>query len=169
MGKPTYTVPRYRVRLVRDRQVRYKATNPGDAAAILKTICCDDRGDRECMAVVYLDGGCNVIGCELVAMGGSHGLVVTSGEVLRGALLAGARAIIIGHNHPSGDSTPSPEDITMTRAIARAGTVVGVEVADHIVVTEWGHTSMRESLGEKFEELKQQQETGNVWSGKAER
>jgi len=53
----------------------------------------------------------------------------------RGAIIATARAIIVGHNHPSGDPTPSSEDLAMTLDLVRAGNVIGIMVLDHIVVT----------------------------------
>jgi DNA repair protein RadC len=63
---------------------------------------------------------------------------VTAREILRCALGDAASAIVLAHNHPSGDPTPSDEDAAMTRAVARAAEVVGVPVLDHVVVTASG-------------------------------
>jgi DNA repair protein RadC len=67
-------------------------------------------------------------------------------EVVKRALELGASAVIMVHNHPSGDTTPSRADIDMTRAIARALDVVGIAVHDHVVIGRGRHTSMK-SLG----------------------
>ena len=59
-------------------------------------------------------------------------------EVLKPAIVAGAHAIILGHNHPSGDPKPSREDLAMTRTLREAGDLLGIQVLDHVVVTEDG-------------------------------
>ncbi|MEQ9122641.1 MAG: DNA repair protein RadC, partial [Alphaproteobacteria bacterium] len=64
-------------------------------------------------------------------------------EVVRRALELGATAVILAHNHPSGDPTPSKADVTLTKAIARAGEAVGVEVLDHVIVGRKGHVSLK--------------------------
>jgi DNA repair protein RadC len=75
-----------------------------------------------------------VIGAERLAKGGAHGCALTSRDVIRGALLANASAIVLGHNHPSGNPTPSPEDLAMTRSIQTACDAVGLALVDHLVV-----------------------------------
>ena len=142
-----YTIPRFRAQLVRERAVRYRANGPNEAAAILRTVCCEERGDREVMAVLYLDGKGGVVGCEMVGMGGSHGLAVTAKDVIRGAVIAGATGIVLGHNHPSGDPTPSQEDYAMTRSVERACDAVGISLCDHIVVTDDDAWSMLDHGG----------------------
>lgn len=64
-------------------------------------------------------------------------------EVVRRALEVGATAVILAHNHPSGDPTPSRADVEMTKAIAKAGKAVGVEVLDHVIVGRKGHVSLK--------------------------
>ncbi len=64
-------------------------------------------------------------------------------EVIKRALELGATALILVHNHPSGDPTPSPDDITLTREVAEAGAKLGVVVHDHLVIGKAGHVSMR--------------------------
>ena len=64
-------------------------------------------------------------------------------EVIRRSLEIGASAIILVHNHPSGDPTPSPADIDMTREVAEAGAKLGVTVHDHIIVARTGHVSLK--------------------------
>ena len=78
----------------------------------------------------------------------SHGNVNSSifsvREILQKALLANAVSIILMHNHPSGDSTPSREDINVTIRLADAGRIVGVDVLDHIIIGRPGYTSLKE-------------------------
>lgn len=69
-----------------------------------------------------------------VAQGGRHGAAVTAADVLRPVIRAAGSAFILVHNHPSGDPTPSSEDIHMTKALRNAGLVVGVPLLDHIVI-----------------------------------
>ncbi len=64
-------------------------------------------------------------------------------EVVRRALELGATAVILAHNHPSGDPTPSRADIALTKAIAKAGEAIGVEVLDHVIVGRKGHVSLK--------------------------
>ena len=66
-------------------------------------------------------------------------------EVLRIALLGHASAVIVGHNHPSGDPTPSPDDIAVTQRLVRAGDLVGINVIDHVIVTGDGYVSLGQS------------------------
>jgi DNA repair protein RadC len=89
------------------------------------------------MWCLHLNTRSHIIGGECVAKGGRSGLCITPADILRGAILAGASAIILGHNHPNGDPTPSDEDIYMTKVVAAAGHTVGIHLADHIVVTAY--------------------------------
>ena len=64
-------------------------------------------------------------------------------EVVRRALELGVTAVILAHNHPSGDPKPSKADVTLTKAIAKAGEAIGVEVLDHVIVGRKGHVSLK--------------------------
>lgn len=139
MSSKKFVLPTYKVRLVRDR-VTLRSANNFEAAKVLCQLCCCDES-RETMWVLYLDGHNNVVGAEQVAQGGRHGFCVTACEIMRGAIICGATRIILGHNHPSGDVTPSVEDRAMTRALEKACSVVGVPLADHLVVAASGNFS----------------------------
>ena len=65
-------------------------------------------------------------------------------EVFKAAMLANAAAIVLAHNHPSGDPTPSPDDMALTRRLVDAGRLIGVDVLDHIVIGDGRHVSFRE-------------------------
>ncbi|WP_437314689.1 JAB domain-containing protein [Sorangium sp. So ce385] len=84
---------------------------------------------------------------EGVAQGGLHGCSVTAKDILRAALSDAASALVLVHNHPSGDSAPSPEDVAMTDAVAAAGEVIGVPLVDHVILAPDGHYSSLHDLG----------------------
>src|SRR5512143_2370492 len=92
------------------------------------------REDVEVMLVVCLDGHSRVIAIHEVARGGRHSLSAMPAEILRAPIVVGASAIVLAHNHPSGDPTPSDEDYVMTRRVAEAGQIVGVPLVDHVIL-----------------------------------
>jgi DNA repair protein RadC len=105
---------------------------------------------QERFLVLLLDGRHRLIREELVSHGTLTASLVHPREVFRPALRACAAAVILVHNHPSGDPTPSPEDREVTRRLARAGEILGVAVVDHVVVAERGYCSLREEGGPAF-------------------
>ena len=90
--------------------------------------------DREHFIVLLLDRKNNVTGINTVAIGSLSATVVHPREVFTPAILDKAAAIILAHNHPSGDPAPSPEDKAMTRKLVEAGKLLGIQVLDHIIV-----------------------------------
>jgi DNA repair protein RadC len=99
--------------------------------------------EHEEMWALSLDGRNGLRGARRVAHGGLHNCSVSPRDVLRAAIADGASVLVLVHNHPSGDATPSGEDVTMTRKIAGAAAVMGIPVVDHVIVTPDGrYTSM---------------------------
>jgi DNA repair protein RadC len=94
--------------------------------------------DRESLYALYLNNQNQVLGVEEIAKGGTGAVEFSVGEAFRGALVAGAPAVIVGHNHPSGNPEPSPADEDLTRRLIAAGKLVGVKVLDHVIVAEKG-------------------------------
>ncbi len=90
--------------------------------------------DHEVVIAVAVDGHNRVLGEFEVARGGRRGAAVAAADVLRPVIRATGSAFILVHNHPSGDPTPSADDIHMTKALRNAGLVVGVPLLDHIVI-----------------------------------
>lgn len=90
--------------------------------------------EYDVVIAVALDGQSRVLGEFEVARGGRHGAAVTAADVLRPVIRALGSAFILVHNHPSGDPTPSADDIHLTKALRNAGLVVGVPLLDHIVI-----------------------------------
>ena len=90
--------------------------------------------DREHFVVVLLDTKSAVIGITTVSIGILDSALVHPREVYKPAILSNAAAIILAHNHPSGDPTPSAEDRRITQRIHEAGQVLGIEVLDHLII-----------------------------------
>jgi len=93
--------------------------------------------------VLFLDKQNALIADEVQGEGTIDQTPAYPREVVRRALEIGATAVILAHNHPSGDPTPSKADVTLTKAIAKAGGAVGVEVLDHVIVGRKGHVSLK--------------------------
>jgi DNA repair protein RadC len=92
--------------------------------------------------LLALDARHALLATRRIGQGGSRGVAVSIRDVLRVALRAGATAFVLVHNHPSGDPTPSPEDLEMTRRVAEAATAVGLALVDHVIVGRDGHASL---------------------------
>lgn len=102
---------------------------------------------HERFLVVLLDGRHRVMRFDLVSQGTLTASLVHPREVFRPALQAAAAAVVLVHNHPSGDPTPSAEDREITRRLFDAGEILGVRVLDHVIVAERGYCSLREQGG----------------------
>jgi len=102
---------------------------------------------HEEMWLVCLDGRNRVRGLRRVAQGGLHGMSVQPRDVLRAAIYEAASAMILVHNHPSGDPSPSPEDLVLTRKIAEAAAAIGVPLVDHVIVEPSGRYASLLDLG----------------------
>jgi len=95
-----------------------------------------DGRETEALAVLCLDAKNHVIGTEVVYTGNVSVSLVRVGECFRSAVRLNAASIIVGHNHPSGDPTPSPDDLHLTAEVIAAGKILDIEVLDHLVLGE---------------------------------
>jgi DNA repair protein RadC len=98
----------------------------------------------ECFVVLLLNTRRRVKGHQLISIGTLDTILVHPREVFRGALIAAAAAIVIMHNHPSGEPQPSEADIKVTRDLIRAGQLLKIEVIDHVIMGNPNHCSLRE-------------------------
>jgi hypothetical protein len=98
----------------------------------------------ECLAVMMLNTRRRVKGHYLVSIGTLDTILCHPREIFRLAIIASASAIIVAHNHPSGDPQPSEADIRVTRDLIRAGQLIKIELLDHIIVGNPNHASLRE-------------------------
>ena len=116
---------------------------PDDVFRHFAPLLCAER--RECFLVVMLDGRHRILGDETVSIGTLTASLVHPREVFRPALERAAAAIVLVHNHPSGDPSPSGEDRRVTQRLREAGELLGIRVVDHVVVAESGFFGFQES------------------------
>lgn len=119
-----------------------KIGSPDDAAAYLMDKLRFLR--KEHFVTLLLDTKHRVIGEDVVSVGSLNASIVHPREIFRSALKKSAAAVICAHNHPSGDPTPSPEDVQVTERLVSAGSILGIPVLDHIVIGDKRYISMRE-------------------------
>ena len=135
-----YRVARYRLLLVKDgtvpttwdRQLRQSR----DVADLMSVVVAGL--DREAFFVVLLDGKNRANGINLVSLGSLTAALVHPREVFKPAIAGSAAALVLVHNHPSGDPSPSSEDLAITKRLCEVGELVGIRVLDHIVLGEAG-------------------------------
>lgn len=112
--------------------------SPADAIEFLKDL---RNYDREHFVILHLDTKNNVISRETISIGSLNLTIVHPREVFKSAIRRGAAFIIAAHNHPSGDSTPSSEDLNLTTGLQEAGELLGIELLDHIILGSFSDTS----------------------------
>jgi DNA repair protein RadC len=131
-------IPVYEIRLVQSRRpLRLAEATVSDGELAARTMhAMLGLTDREHFAALFLNGMHQVTGAHVIAIGGQHGIgTIEARTVFRAAITACASGVVLGHNHPSGDPAPSPEDIATTAKLMAAGKVLGIPVVDHIIVT----------------------------------
>jgi DNA repair protein RadC len=131
-------VPLYRIVLDRTGSIAKEGTAVVTCAVESAKLFRQFLGDmpEEHFVLMVLDARRRVIGLSEVSVGTLSASLVHPREVFRAAILLNAAAVIVCHNHPSGDSSPSAEDRDVTRRLQRAGELLGIPVADHIVLGE---------------------------------
>lgn len=140
-----YRLPVFRVQLVRESSLSSAAkeiTNPRSVSEIAGAYL--SGVDREHLIVLLLDTKNHVIGINTVSVGDLSSSIAHPREVFKPAILAGAAAIILAHNHPSGDPAPSSEDVAVTRRLMEAGKILGIELLDHVVIGQGVFVSLKE-------------------------
>ena len=100
--------------------------------------------ERECLTVLLLNSRLRVKGHQVVSIGTLDTLLVHAREVFRAAIIAAAHSVVLVHNHPSGDPTPSEADLRVTKELFRAGQLLKLELLDHLVIGHGKHCSLRE-------------------------
>ena len=140
----THKIDVVSIRLVEEPPLyrRKELKNPCDVAELFQDFLKDC--DREMFCILNLRTKNQVINVNVVGMGTLNSVLVHPREVFKSAILSNASSIILAHNHPSGDPEPSRHDIEVTKRLAEAGNLMGIEVLDHIVVAENRYFSFRE-------------------------
>lgn len=99
---------------------------------------------KEYFFAMHLDGKNRILCMDCVSVGSLNQSIVHPREVFKTALLSSAAGIILVHNHPTGDPSPSSEDVTITRRLKEAGDIIGIRILDHIIVGSDGMVSFVE-------------------------
>ena len=130
-------------RMVREQAEEHGPLNsPGEAAALIQL---EMQGlMQEHLRVLLLDTRNRLITIETVYVGSLNLSLVRVGELFHAAIQRSAASLILAHNHPSGDPTPSPEDVALTRSVVQAGKLLDIEVLDHLVIGYGQFVSMKE-------------------------
>jgi DNA repair protein RadC len=142
----TVFAPVFALRMIRVDTVKVKdygkVRSPRDVYNLLHPVL---KGiDREHFFCIALNTKNSVMGVTQVSMGDLSSTLVHPREVFKWAILMSAASIVVAHNHPSGDPAPSPEDIAVSKRLAEAGELLGIEVSDHIVIGDECWASLKE-------------------------
>jgi len=121
---------------------RPKITSPADAANLLMPEM--SMLEQEHLRLLLLDTKNAVIASPTIYIGSVNSAVIRVGELFRQAVRENCTSIIVAHNHPSGDPTPSPEDVQVTRRVVEAGRLLDIEVLDHIIIGQGRYVSLKE-------------------------
>jgi DNA repair protein RadC len=131
-------------RVVSNRAGRKKKIKT--ACDIAKIFMPEMRGlKKEVLKCIFMDSKLSLLNEGTISVGGLNTNSIEAREVFRQAILEAASAIILVHNHPSGDPEPSAKDVETTKRLARAGRLIGIPVLDHIVIGSSRYTSMKET------------------------
>ena len=128
--------------LLCEQEPRLQIKSPTDAASLLMLEM--SQLDQEHLRTVLLDTKNRVQTVSTVYIGSLNASLIRVGEIFKEAVKRNSAALIVAHNHPSGDPSPSPEDVLVTREIVSAGNLLGVEVLDHLVIGQGRFVSLRE-------------------------
>ncbi len=126
---------------LRRAELRQSIAGPDDAAALVEDM---SRLDQEEFRVLFLNTKNQVLAIETVFQGGLDSVEVFPREIFRRAVAWSAASLIVAHNHPSGDPSPSKADMSLTRRLEEAGSLMGIPVLDHIIIGKAHHISVHQ-------------------------
>lgn len=134
------------VRLVKESSLMYEpryVRTPQDAAQLVRDFLA--YSDREKVVAVCVDVKNQPTSISTIGLGTLHSSLVHPREVFKAAILSNAAGFILAHNHPSGDLTPSKDDLTVTKRLQEVGDLMGIDLLDHIIMGDNGrYISFRE-------------------------
>lgn len=135
-----------KVQVVREKIMYYEGNKrictPKDAADLLREYI--GAVDREHFVVMMLSTKNTVNAIETASIGNLDGALVHPREVFKSAIVRNAASILVGHNHPSGDPTPSKEDLMITHRLVEVGKLIGIEILDHVILGDERFISIKE-------------------------
>ena len=134
----------YHIKLVREGRPAYSEliTTPVDAVAFFRKKIAMSVQER--FAALFLNARNVPIGWQEVSRGSVSASIVHPREVFLPAISLVASSLILAHNHPSGDPMPSQDDVDLTRRLKSAGEILGIEILDHLIITDLDHVSLKE-------------------------
>ncbi|MEY2363457.1 DNA repair protein RadC [Lysinibacillus capsici] len=133
------------IKLIREKTINYqnrKIRSPQDAYDLLFTFL--GQVDREHFLVLCLDTKNQPTCIQTVHIGSLNSSIVHPREVFKSAILSNSASIIVGHNHPSNVTTPSSEDIEVTKRLKESGSILGIDLIDHLIICEDSFLSLKE-------------------------
>ena len=140
-----YRLPRYRVTLVREGSVSNSNNHirtPQDVMDVLSTEY--DNAVVEMAQMLALDTKNKIIGIFTISTGSLNASIIHPRDIFQRAILSNAASVILAHNHPSGDPTPSSEDTELTKKLVDAGKILDIPILDHVVIGEGKFVSLKE-------------------------
>lgn len=140
-----YHIPVVSVQLIRERTQSTTirtVTSPQHAYEVFHDWL--EPRDRECFAIALMDTRNKVLALHIVSIGSLNASLVHPREVMKPAILGNAAAVILVHNHPSGDPEPSREDLAITARLKQVGELLGIPVLDHVILGEQSFVSLKE-------------------------
>jgi DNA repair protein RadC len=138
-----------KVRSLEIREIEYsydkrpRINGMDDVIKAVKPMIAD--ANKEFFVTLFLNTKNGIIRQEVISIGSLNANIVHPREVFRTACMVSASSIIVAHNHPSGDPTPSREDIELTKKLAEAGKIMGIDVLDHVIIGQDRNYGFKES------------------------
>ena len=146
-SKQHYYLPSYSVRLVRETLFKSEtklADSPQRVVEVVRAYWGEGELDREHLVCLVLNARSQVVAVNTVSVGTLSASLVHPREVFKPAVVLGAAGVVVVHNHPSGDSSPSADDRDTTRRLVRAGEIMGIPLLDHVIIAADSSFSFRE-------------------------
>jgi DNA repair protein RadC len=129
----------------KDLEPELKDFNIKDPQSVVKAISTSIKDKaKEHFKLILLNARNKILGISTISIGSLNASIVHPREVFKDAILHSAYSVVLAHNHPSGDTEPSEDDLTMTKRLIEAGKILGIEVIDHIIITKTGFFSFKE-------------------------
>jgi DNA repair protein RadC len=129
-----------------------RVSEPAGIAKVMRALGMAEKEQEE-FVVFFLDTQNNIKGYTVATVGLVDRTQIHAREVYRNAILEGCTRIVVGHNHPSGDPTPSALDISCTRQLNEAGKIIGIDLLDHVIIGQPSNPSGREFMSFRQENL----------------
>lgn len=128
----------YKIKLIKTKisdkdNIKFRSSEEVATSKFIQELFTDSNNDKEKMYVLMLNVKNIIIGYSLISMGSLTSSIVHPREVLKPAILSSAASVILIHNHPSGDSEPSTDDIEITDRLKKAFSIMGITLLDHII------------------------------------